>query len=351
VSRPSRFEFELYVGGKHYSYGFLASAQRIDAEWLILVDGKEEIELFDRTVAEASPERPLIHVRDTMSTDPNRRQFLRFVAEGTRPNQLFLKELKERNFGELDPVFNWFMCFMVVLPEPNYYLSHLIEQNEDMRAILARFLRDVDTGVSDIGTIRLPTKASEFYKATGATLDNMSFGIAQSGESVVVNESSGDPEIVKFQLQHQGENQNISFDLSEESDGTRRLLILVPFLYVLRIGDKQMSVRVMIDELERSLHPLLASAFVRTFVENASESNGAQLIFTTHDTNLLDQALLPRDSTWFVEKDPQGASKLYSLAEYKSEQFEHLKSLERGYLQGRFGAIPHIRKLGTRGAR
>jgi AAA15 family ATPase/GTPase len=282
-----------------------------------------------------------------MSPDPDRRQFLRFIAEGTRPNQLYLKELKERNFGELSNIFAWFMNLVTLGPEDNHYFSHFIEQSEDVREFIADFLRNVDTGISDIGTIHSPTKTSELPHDAIAALKNMSIGVAQSGESVLADESSGDPEIVKIRLQHQGKNRKTSFNLNEESDGTRRLLALVPLLYML----KHSSGPVAVDELEHSLHPLLTSAFVRAFMENTPEGSTGQLIFTTHDTNLLDQALLPRDSTWFVEKDLDGASKLYSLAEYKSEHLDPLKSLERGYLQGRFGAIPIISRRAKLGAR
>ena len=128
----------------------------------------------------------------------------------------------------------------------------------------------------------------------------------------------------------------ILFSGEEESDGTRRLLHLGPATY-------HGGYSYVIDELERSLHPLLTRMFLERFLAAGAAPNNApsQLIFTTHDTNLLDIALLSRDSIWFTEKDAHGASALYSLADFNPEQLAQLGSnLEKGYLQGRFGAIP-----------
>ncbi|MCA9709814.1 MAG: ATP-binding protein, partial [Myxococcales bacterium] len=125
---------------------------------------------------------------------------------------------------------------------------------------------------------------------------------------------------------------------AEESDGTRRLVGLSPPLFALM----RTPTAVIIDELDRSLHTLLCRNRIEGFLD-ADPSSSGQLIFTTHDTNLLDLTLLPRDSIWFVEKDRSGGSTLYSLAEFKEEQLEQLGSnLERGYLSGRFGAIPFL---------
>jgi len=87
------------------------------------------------------------------------------------------------------------------------------------------------------------------------------------------------------------------------------------------------------------LHPLLALELVRMFNDHKSNPRGAQLIFNTHDTNLLDQSLLRRDQIWFTEKDTGGATRLYPLSDFKPRQNENLK---RGYLQGRYGAIPFL---------
>ena len=140
-------------------------------------------------------------------------------------------------------------------------------------------------------------------------------------------------EILQIKTVHIGPNGNaVEFEFGRESDGTQRLAHLAPAFF-----DASASPKVFfVDELDRSLHPLLTRMLVQLFLSLRGES---QLAFTTHDTNLLDLELLRRDEIWFMEKDREQSTRLYSLVEYKPRT--DLK-LEKNYLQGRFGAIPYI---------
>ena len=125
----------------------------------------------------------------------------------------------------------------------------------------------------------------------------------------------------------------------EESRGTRALFGLAgPVIETLNEGDL-----LCVDELDTSLHSLLANAIISVFNDPGRNPNGAQLLFNTHDTNLLRSDLgsfpLRRDQVWFVEKDDEGVSHMYSLTDYQPRKAENL---ERGYLQGRYGAIPYL---------
>lgn len=129
------------------------------------------------------------------------------------------------------------------------------------------------------------------------------------------------------------------FDLdNDESEGTKKLFFLAgPVLDVLNAG------RVLIvDEMEARMHPLITCALVEMFNSLDTNPKRAQLIFTTHDTNLLDRNLFRRDQIWFAEKDSYGASHLYSLVEFRPRNDE---SYERNYLRGKYGAIPYLGDL------
>lgn len=142
--------------------------------------------------------------------------------------------------------------------------------------------------------------------------------------------SSGEePSITTIMLEHG--NAFDDFDFSEESDGTRRLFDLLDIL----ISNKKNKVYI-IDELERSLHPKLTYKFVELFFNHLKQNN-IQLIFTTHESTILDQDLIRRDEVWFVERDKDNVSKLYSLDRFK-ERYD--KKLSKAYLEGRYGAIP-----------
>ena len=127
----------------------------------------------------------------------------------------------------------------------------------------------------------------------------------------------------------------VSLPFSEESDGTQRLMHLLPALHSICQG----QCLFVIDEIDRSLHPLLAKGFVRAFLEAAS-GRGSQLIFTTHEIAFLDLDLLRRDEIWFANKKlPEGATELYSLSDYKVRTDIRI---DKSYLEGRFEAVPPI---------
>lgn len=139
-----------------------------------------------------------------------------------------------------------------------------------------------------------------------------------------------------------GEAETAWLPLEVESAGTVTLLDLaIRLVPVLRTGGL-----LCIDEIEASLHPMLAGALLQLFCDTQTNPKGAQLIFTTHDTNLLGNSLgvgpLRRDQIWFTEKDEQGATHLYPLTDFHPRKEENL---ERGYLQGRYGAVPYLGDL------
>jgi len=143
---------------------------------------------------------------------------------------------------------------------------------------------------------------------------------------------------VLLRMKHVGKDGRlVEFNMDEESDGTQRLINLVPALFMLKQNPDQVLI---VDELDRRLHPFLSRFFIQAALDSDEEHRHNQLIVTTHDTNLLDLDLLRRDEIWFVEKDESGASHLYALAEFKTRP--DLK-IEKGYLNGRFGAVPFIR--------
>ena len=147
----------------------------------------------------------------------------------------------------------------------------------------------------------------------------------------------GEPVLVQLRMQHRAKDGRlVTFTEQEQSEGTQRLIHLLPALFGLNENLEQV---VIIDELDRRMHPLVSRMLVEAATEGNGEPRQSQLIFTTHDTNLLDLDLLRRDEIWFVEKDQGGASHLYSLAEFKVRPD---LDIEKGYLNGRFGAIPFI---------
>jgi len=158
--------------------------------------------------------------------------------------------------------------------------------------------------------------------------------VRPDGQRYFAKKEAEQLKIYKLLLRHRDETcgSDILFEMDEESDGTLRLLDLIPMLYP---GNGRNSV-VIIDELDRSLHPSLSHEFISAFLQL---DNQKQIIVTTHEANLLDLDLVRRDEVWFVEKDSRGNSSVYSLEEF-SPRYD--KDIRKGYMLGRFGAIPFI---------
>ena len=135
---------------------------------------------------------------------------------------------------------------------------------------------------------------------------------------------------------HDGQNAMYSLELSDESDGTRKLMALAPAIEsALRTGGI-----LLVDELERELHPMLVNYIIAKFQSKASNPNNAQIVFTTHNTELMNLELLRKDQLYFVDKrDKDGVSELYTISEFSTRTTENIR---KGYLVGKYGATPDI---------
>jgi len=312
---PSRFELELLIEGRRYSYGALISTDAVDKEWLFETSagGVEQL-LFERVDIGAGPS---FEIGAALEPEEARRQFLKFVAQGTRRNQLYLTELAERNAEEFTAVTRWFRSSWSLVPG-----------SVDPRSLAVKYVTDP----------KLRTRTRELLRATGTGIRHLQFE-SKAADTKLPEEQlrSRLAQASDLRMRFGMNEGEYSLGFDEQSDGTRRLLELAPELH----SACSSTSLVVCDELDRSLHTLVSQHFVRAFLESAAPQS--QLLFTTHDTNLLDANLLPRQAIWFVEKDMEGGSTLYSLSEFKQEQLESIGAdIERGYLAGRFGAIPFL---------
>jgi AAA15 family ATPase/GTPase len=351
----SKFEFIFTHQGSQYSYGFRLNKEQIIEEWLhgIPKDKKKEVMYFERVTSTSSKKETIIEFgtilkgrSPTKGKDSNRHLNLKFIATGTRPNQLFLTEAIDRRIEILMPVFNWFQDVLMVIPaESNCKNLEIgVAVDTSFTDFLSKFLAFAGTGIEAISTDmveldfdnHLSTIPKELRDGLVKDLKENSVATvvnSQSGRFLLSRDKNGQVNLTQLKTSHRHENGDlIDFSMDEESEGTQRLINLIPSLYIL---GKDAETVVFIDELDRRLHPLLSRRFVETAIN--CRSNGNQLIFTTHDTNLLDLDLLRRDEIWFVEKNKSGISDCYSLAEFKIRP--DLK-IEKGYLNARFGAIP-----------
>ena len=325
-SQPTAFEVTFVLGGVRYQYGFAMDAQRIVGEQLLVYKAFKPQRWFERRF-DAESGKDVYEFGSGLKGAKN-------LWEGaTRPNALFLSVAVQLNSEALRPVFDWFANRLVIFNEQSplspQFSVHMLKQEAQRKAICA-FLQAADTSIADIevATQQAMVHTINVDLATGKR-----------------EETAGEQAVEEVRFHHATEHGKAVFDLADESSGTRNLLFLTgPILDILHKG-----LTLVVDELDTSLHTLLVQALVRLFHRPEANTGGAQLVFTTHDTSLLDAyGLFRRDQVWFVEKRPDQSSSLYPLLDFSPRKNE---ALERGYLQGRYGALPLLRSqaLGVTG--
>lgn len=319
LKSPSEFEITFIVDSVRYQYGFAATQQRIQEEWLV-------------AYPEGKPQRWFERIFDP-KTSAYEWQFSRsFIGQkeviktATRANALFLSTAIQLNNDHLKPVFNWFSGKLdVILPGANISLQFTIDQcaSEPGKQGILSFLNAADMSIANI----------LFEKKAFDPAMVSPILIPELRDKVIADMYGKELTAVKF-IHDSGSGSGV-LDLNEESQGTQKLFAFAgPWLDVLARG------RVLVvDELDTSLHPLLVRHLVGLFHNPKTNPLNAQLLISTHDTTLLDPDIYRRDQIWFTEKDKLGATTLYSLSDFKPRKNE---AFERGYLKGRYGAIPFI---------
>lgn len=321
VAQPTEFDISFVLDGVRHQYGFELTAQRVTREYLLVYKAFKPQQWFERHYDAASGKD--VYDFGVGLKGP------KSVWEGaTRPNALFLSMAVQLNSEQLQPVFAWFLnqlaIFNEITPLGQHFSVDMLRKPEGKRAI-CDFLTSADISISDIEVVT--------RKVSGQAVH---FDMA-AGKTEVRNEEQ---EVNELLFHHVTEQGKAVFSLGDESMGTRNLLFLTgPVLDILNKG-----MVLVVDELDSSLHPLLVRRLVELFQNPVVNQKGAQLIFTTHDTSLLDPDLFRRDQIWFVEKDRDQASKLYPLSDFSPRKNE---ALERGYLMGRYGALPFLGDWGV----
>lgn len=315
VSQPTEFEVTFILSGVRYQYGFAMNSQRIVSEQLLVFKAFKPQRWFERHF-------DAISGKYVYEFGPSLKGAKNLWEGATRANALFLAVAVQLNSEALRPVFEWFANRLVIFNEQSPLSPHFSVQMlkiEQQRKVICEFLRAADISISDI---EVATKQ--------AMVHTLNFDLATGKRE----DTAGEQAVDEVKFHHITDHGRAVFDLMDESSGTRNLLFLTgPILDILNKGQT-----LVVDELDTSLHTLLVQAIVRLFHQSLVNTGGAQLIFTTHDTSLLDAyGLFRRDQIWFVEKHPDQSSSLYPLLDFSPRKNE---ALERGYLQGRYGALP-----------
>jgi hypothetical protein len=324
---PSSFQIDFINEGSPVQFGFAVSDTEVLREWVYAFPNGRKQVWYERGT----------HGNKTIRFGKSLTGENRQIESLTRPNCLFLSAAAQNNHEMLLPIFD------AITKRISFSFGYRGEAephrvaicaDPDKARMIVPFLRAADLGISGVESHREPVDDKQ--KRVIKTF----FSAFREAYPESADAEFKIPETVpKFSLRHKGAvEEDRQFPVEYESAGTLAFLnLLCPTFEALESGGI-----LCVDEIDSSLHPLLAMEFVKLFHDPKNNPKGAQLVFNTHDTNLLDESILRRDEIWFTEKDDKGATHLYSLADFMPHKRENLK---RGYLQGRFGAIPFVSNL------
>ena len=353
--QPGIFEYRIVVGESEYSYGIAISYsdKTILSEWLIRIDNLgKEIYLFNREVDESN----ISHAESEIEySSMDEKYKMNFYLEGFSEDmseaykrKSILSDIALRAnektgiFAEIRKVYEWFENIIILFPNSKYNGLNEVAADRSKKLFFSSIMGYFDTGIE---SVEGESQQMDFDKV----LNSIPREDAEKIKIDISNAANEHPIMFKIDKQvfelKKDENGNIvynklllnhgnaedMFDYNDESDGTKRLFDLIPLFY----ENRKVSL-ILIDEIDRSLHTNLTRKFLELFYEVVAEKE-CQIIATTHDSNLLDLELLRQDEIWFVERQEDHSSKVFSLNRFK-ERFD--KKIDKEYLIGRYGAIP-----------
>jgi len=323
---PTTFEIVFIAQGVRHEYGFSLDNRRVHDEWIRAYPKGVPQNWYRRKLKSTESNDYVWNVSPTNFDDD------KDLRAKTRPDTLFLSVAAQFNHTQLSPIYNWFrenLQVLLLTPSKASSLarlaSNMLAKDPMLAEAFGAILRWADLGINGV---RVESRSSVESKLPAATQEVLR-EFAREYESgtrfpdTLFLHSRSDVEI------------DVAFRLEEESAGTQRLFaLLAAWIPALATGTC-----LFVDELGSSMHPLMTRRLVALFGSRGISDSGAQIVFTTHDTTLLDKSVLRRDQIWFTEKDDAGATTLYSLNDYRPRKDE---ALGRGYLAGRYGAIPFL---------
>lgn len=333
ASEPSEFEFIFTLDGVKYWYSFAATREKVFTESLYHAPKGQKALVFSRRGQSYS-----------FTEDKARRKL---ISEAVAENQLFFSVACTMNDAVCSGAMRWFRERVFFSRDYSDIPRQLLEYSEDanMLKAISRYAKAADVGIAEM---QFEINNREFddestfpdYIPEGIKTALVQFmhTLAETSNNSEVRLKMGE---VTATSKHKGETRDgrmeyYTLELADESDGTRKLMSIAPAIEsVLANGGI-----LLVDELERELHPMLVEFIVSKFQSKRTNPNGAQIIFTTHNTELLNMELLRKDQLYFVDKRREdGVSELYSISEFTTRTTDNIR---KGYLIGKYGATPDI---------
>jgi len=345
---PSIFEIEFVQDDILFAYGLSILKNKIIEESLYEIkEGQDDKVLFERKLDNS--ETNLVVAKEYQKDNKSKLLIELYEEKLLKTDELFLKKVDKDaiDFNEIRIAFNWFVYdLQIIYPHTKVNTAQLTSnESEDVFSFTQRIISRLDTGITSLNFEE--TSLEDFFgEDDKETQDWLKEELSRKeyisiednkGNVYMVTKRKGEIFVCQMIVNHKTNSEvSVSFDIDQESDGTQRLLDILPIIHT---AIKMPKVFI-IDEINRSVHPTLTKELIKLFMDT-KETKG-QLIFSTHEAQLLDLNIFRQDEIWFAEKNKSGATTLYPLSDFNVRSDLVLKN---GYLNGRFGAIPFLGNL------
>ncbi len=332
---PTKFSFLILAEETIYEFSFEMNKEAIIMEKLVELTKTSGKLLYHRKGSKIK-----------LNNSFQKKQFLNFVAEGTRANQLFLTNSISQSVEHFRPIYDWFKYGLVLIsPNAHYYRVEDFFSEGKLLDSANEVLPHIDIGISRLGGEDIPFTSLPFPDEVRKNIGDQvlksksPLRINMQDDRIFVSHKNGElisKRLVTYHTKEDGAEEK--FELHQESDGTKRIIDLIPaFFDILHPNSRHV---VVIDEIDRSLHTLLVRYLLENYLNRSTQESRSQLLMTTHDVQIMDQNIFRRDEMWLAEKDFSGISSLFSLNDFEGVRSD--KDIQKSYLQGRFGGVPKV---------
>ena len=348
LTKPISLAIELLSNSKMYYYTLTFDQKKILNETLVeTFKDKEERIVFERSLTNERQEIPFI---ESEVKNEKERMFLELLSDKLLSKDelllTFLTQKYPNEYADIDNVFEWFSDVLIVL-NSNFKIrgiAHKFDKHDSIVKFVNTFIPTLSTGIQ-----RIEVQKKEI-QGDSDDMKHLKDNIKDDQEQLFTNTNPDTGEEITFVMEENDkifakriftehldkEGHKVFFPFGWESDGTKRLLEYTPLIN----GLINAEVVFVVDEIERSIHPMMIKELIRKISSDTSAQG--QLIFTTHESCLLDQEILRTDEIWFTQKDKGGATHMYSLSDFN---ISNTANIEDGYLNGRYGGIPFLSNL------
>ncbi len=344
----STFQFVFYLNDEVYEYGFSLDRFQIHEEWLMQLTKSDFVPLFTRVTDDLGKTEIDIETEFARKNSKERTlaEVLKESIQENQKNQLFLYKLYDNGIKKAERIVDWFRRLQIIFPETKVRaLPIRMKADTELQDYIGEMLHKMDTGVFDVSVASKEIDFHDFAEKLKVPreiiedIEEIRNGIVSfAGKYFIFAENKKNRTIlVQLKFAHKLNGKDVQFDIDEESDGTQRLLDLLPMLFAMREDNHAIY---FVDEIDRSLHTKLSQYLLNEFI-NCCENTCNQIIFTAHDVNLININDFRQEEIWFIEKNNSGESRLRPLSDFSLQKGQDAL---KAYLSGRFGAIPVIRR-------